>query len=206
MRLLLNFLVILMVLGLFNCKSNSELMNSYPNLLTFSHQGKEYKILGFFPQDSDGFNLLIRKKQNKIVLKCIDKQQDGVLDEVIVGDITLEEANNIYQEGILIAIENGSLQEKQFEHYYLTSDIGNIFELRTYIPVDGEPYNIFAVKPINDGRTYVLRDLEANGSLDYFEEGEGELELFQSYYDKIVQKGISGNKIKLSDGMYYVRK
>ncbi len=205
MKLLLNFSMILMFLGLINCTSKSELMNSYPNLLTFSHQGKEYKILGFFPQDSDGFNLLIRKEQNKILLKCIDKQQDGVLDEVIVGDITLEEANNIYQEGILIAIENGSLKEKQFEHYYLTSDMGNIFELRTYVPVDGETYNIFAVKPISDGRTYVLRDLEADGSLDYFEEGEGELELFQSYYDKVVQKGISGNKIKLSDGVYYVR-
>jgi hypothetical protein len=81
----------------------------------------------------------------------------------------------------------------------------NIFELRTYVPVDGETYNIFAVKPISDGRTYVLRDLEADGSLDYFEEGEGELGLFQSYYDKVVQKGISGNNIKLSDGVYYVR-
>jgi len=205
MKPLLYFAIILLFLGLINCTSNSELMNNYPNLLTFSHQGKEYKILGFFPQESDGFNLLIRKEQNKILLKCIDKQQDGVLDEMIIGDITLEEANNIYQEGILIAIENGSLKEKQFEHYYLTSDMKNIFELRTYVPVDGETYNIFAVKPISDGRTYVLRDLEADGSLDYFEEGEGELGLFQSYYDKVVQKGISGNNIKLSDGVYYVR-
>lgn len=194
-----------MFLGLNNCTSNSELMNSYPNLLTFSYQGEEYKILGFFPQDLDGFNLLIRKEQNRILLKCIDRQQDGILDEVVVGDITLEEANNIYQEGILIALENGSLKEKQYDHYYLISDMGKIFELRTYVPVDGEPYNIFAVKPISDGRTYVLRDLEADGSLDYFEEGEGELELFQSYYDKVVQKGISENNIKLSNGVYYVR-
>lgn len=205
MKLIINIIVILMLLGLNNCTSNSELMNSYPNLLTFSYQGKDYKILGFFPQDLDGFNLLIRKEQNTILLKCIDRQQDGILDEVVVGDITLEEANIIYQEGILIALENGSLKEKQYDHYYLISDMGKIFELRTYVPVDGEPYNIFAVKPISDGRTYVLRDLEADGSLDYFEEGEGELELFQSYYDKVVQKGISGNNIKLSNGVYYVR-
>lgn len=205
MKLIINIIVILMFLGLNNCTSNSELMNSYPNLLTFSYQGEEYKILGFFPQDLDGFNLLIRKEQNRILLKCIDRQQDGILDEVVVGNITLEEANNIYQEGILIALENGSLKEKQYDHYYLISDMGKIFELRTYVPVDGEPYNIFAVKPISDGRTYVLRDLEADGSLDYFEEGEGELELFQSYYDKVVQKGISENNIKLSNGVYYVR-
>jgi len=205
MKLIINIIVILMFLGLNHCTSNSELMNSYPNLLTFSYQGEEYKILGFFPQDLDGFNLLIRKEQNRILLKCIDRQQDGILDEVVVGDITLEEANNIYQEGILIALENGSLKEKQYDHYYLISDMGKIFELRTYVPVDGEPYNIFAVKPISDGRTYVLRDLEADGSLDYFEEGEGELELFQSYYDKVVQKGISENNIKLSNGVYYVR-
>ena len=206
MKIIINFIVILIFLVLNNCASNSELMNSYPNLLTFSHQGEEYKIVGFFPQDSDGFNLLIKKEQNKILLKCIDRQQDGVLDEVIVGDITLEEANNIYQEGILMALENGALKEKEFEHYYLISDMGNIFELRTYVPVDGETYNIFSVKQIIDGRTYVLRDLEADGSLDYFEEGEGELELFQSYYDEVVQKGISGNKIKFSAGIYYVMK
>ena len=125
---------------------------------------------------------------------------------MVLGDISLEEANNIYQEGILMALENGALKEKEFEHYYLISDMGNIFELRTYVPVDEDAYNIFTVKRISDGRSYVLRDLKADGRLDYFEEGDGELELFQSYYDEVVQKGKSGNKIKLSDGVYYVMK
>jgi len=206
MKLLFNFAVILILMGLNNCASNSELMNNYSNLLIFSHQGEEYKILGFSPQETEGYNLLVREVQNEILLKCIDKQQDGVLDEVIVGNISLERANNIYQEAIWTASAKGSLKQKYFEHYYLTSDKENTFELRTYVLVDGETYNVFAIKPISNKFSYVIRDLRADGSLDFFEEGEGDLELFQSYYDEVVQKGISRDKIKFSDGVYYVRK
>jgi hypothetical protein len=206
MKPLLRFAVILTLLGLNHCASNSELLNNYSNLLTFSHQGEEYNILGFSPQETEGYNLLTKKDQNEILLKCIDKQQDGVLDEVLIGNISLEEANTIYQEAISTASANGSLKQKYFEHYYLTSDKENTFELRTYVLVDGETYNVFAVKPINKDYSYVLRDLQADGSLDYFEEGEGDLILFQSYYDKVVRKGITRDKINFSDGMYYVRK
>ena len=78
--------------------------------------------------------------------------------------------------------------------------------MRTYVLVDGETYNVFAVKPFNGDYSYIIRDLEADGSLDYFEAGEGDLEIFQSYYDDVVRKGISRDKIKFSEGAYYVRK
>jgi len=206
MKSLIRFVLILTLLGLHSCASNSELLNNCSNLLTFSHQGEEYKILGFSPQQTEGYNLLIREDQNEILLKCIDKQQDGILDEVIVGDISLEEANNIYQGAISTASAKGSLKQKYFEHYYLTSDKEHTFELRTYVLVDGETYNVFAIKPFNGDYSYIIRDLEADGSLDYFEAGEGDLEIFQSYYDDVVRKGISRDKIKFSEGVYYVRK
>ena len=114
MKSLIRFVFILTLLGLHSCASNSELLNNYSNLLTFSHQGEEYKILGFSPQQTEGYNLLIREDQNEILLKCIDKQQDGILDEVIVGDISLEEANNIYQGAISTASAKGSLKQKYF--------------------------------------------------------------------------------------------
>jgi hypothetical protein len=206
MNLILRLLIIVILLGLNNCVSSSELLNNYSSLLTFSHEGQQFKIIGFSPKETEGYNLLIRAEGNDILIKCIDKQQDGILDEVIIGDIPLDKANNIYQEAIMTASLKGSITQKYFEKYYITSNKKNIFELRTYVLADGDIYNFFATKSINDDDVYITRDLLADGSLDYFEEGEGDLTLFQSLYDEVIQKGIRENKIKVLEGTFQIMK
>lgn len=207
MKLLFSLFIIVTLLGLNNCASNSELLNGYSSLLIFSHEGEEYKIFGFSPNETVGYNYLIKQENNEILIKCIDKQQDGTLDEVIVGDISLKEANSIYREAILTASASGFLKEKYFENYYITSDKQNIFEVRTYALADGDIYNFFAVKDINDeDDIYIARDLLANGNLDYFEEGDGDIRQFQSFYDEVIEKGIQDDKIKVSKGTYRIVK
>ncbi len=206
MKLSLGLITIVFLLGLNSCSSSSELFEGYSSLLIFSHEGKDYKIMGFSPEETQGYNLLILDDGNDILIKCIDKQQDGILDEVIIGDISLDKANKIYKDEILTAASNGTITQKYFENYYITSNKNNMFELRTYVLADGDIYNIFAVKPINDDVTYILRDLLADGSLDYFEEGEGDLKLFQSFYDEVMQKGIHNEKILVLKGTYHVKK
>jgi len=206
MKLSLGLITIVFLLGLNSCSSSSEIFEDYSSLLIFSHEGKDYKIMGFSPEETQGYNLLILDDGNDILIKCIDKQQDGILDEVIIGDISLDKANKIYKDEILTAVSNGTITQKYFENYYITSNKKNMFELRTYVLADGDIYNIFAVKPINDDVTYILRDLLADGSLDYFEEGEGDLKLFQSFYDEVMQKGIHNEKILVLKGTYHVKK
>ena len=207
MKLLIGLITIVFLLGLNSCSSSSELFEDYSSLLLFSHEGEEYKIFGFSPIETLGYNYLIKQDDNEISIRGIDKQQDGTLDEVIVGDISLEEANSIYQKGILTASANGFLTEKYFENYYITSNKHNICELRTYSLADGDIYNFFAVKDFdNEVDIYIARDLLANGNLDYFEEGDGDLKQFQSLYDEVIQKGIQDEKIIVSNGKYYVMK
>jgi hypothetical protein len=43
---------------------------------------------------------------SQIILRAIDKDQNGVLDQVVVGDISLDEANKIYQLGLDLASTN----------------------------------------------------------------------------------------------------
>jgi hypothetical protein len=206
MKSIFGLFIVVILLCLYNCGSNLELLNNNSSLLIFSHEGEEYQIIGYSPTGTEGYNYLIRQKDDEILIKCIDKQQDGILDEVILGNISLENANTIYSQAISIASSSGSLKEKNFEKFYITSDRENIFELRTYVLADGDIYNIFAVKPIKANVTYITKDLLADGELDYFEEGEGDLKLFQSFYDEVMQKGLQNDKIVVLKGSYQVMK
>ncbi len=69
----------------------------------------------------------------------------------------------------------------------------------------GQTYNKFAIKPkLPFQKSVVLVDLEANGSLDQFEKGIGNVANFQETYDEILSKGMKEGSIAIVDDMYKV--
>ena len=66
----------------------------------FKYEGKTYRIESIAPNFMEGYNTLILKEDDRIVLKATDKEQDGILDVVDIGELSLEKAKEIYQEGL----------------------------------------------------------------------------------------------------------
>jgi len=172
---------------------------------SFEYGGKKYDIQCTTPRSQEGYNLLMQREGNNILIKAIDKEQDGFLDEVKVGDISLENAQKIYREGITAATKQEVVKTRTFAREYRASDVLNKYILRSYILAIGEYYNRFSVlKKQGNENEIVLIDLNADGKLDKIEKGVGNLEQYQSLYQKVLEKGLDEQKVAKAEGMYQV--
>jgi hypothetical protein len=131
--------------------------------------------------------------------------QDGVIDTVITGSLSLAEAEQIYQFGLKKAALNGNLENREISRWYETEDQNYKYSVQTYLPLYGEAYNNFTVtekKPF--GRTFVFKDMLADGSLDSVVFGKAMISSFQPLYDDVLKQAIHDKKLEKHDEHYYV--
>ena len=201
---ILKFLLLVSIIGLTHCASSTETPGVYSSTLKFYSGGNEYSIMSYLSNDATGYNILMREENDKIIIKSIDKQQDGKLDEVLEGDLSLADASKIYADGLAAAKEMGMLKEKDFERFYNFSDKIYDYEIRTYILVQGDNYNLFAVKEKAFNNIIIIIDEKADGLLDNFQQGSGDIIKFQALYEEVLQQGIVSNRVVNVDNIYFV--
>jgi hypothetical protein len=171
----------------------------------FTYQGREYRIESVTPSYSEGYNILSLREDDKLVVKGIDKEQDGQLDELLVGKISLDEAKTIYHEGIREGERRGYLRKRTFAREYKTSDPLNDFVLATYILATGEVYNKLTISNKQVfGDPSVVFDEDADGQIDRIERGFEALSAFQKQYDNVLERGLKDRKIVKSGKRYIV--
>ncbi len=201
---ILQVLILVMIIGLTHCASSTEIQGEYTSILKFYSGGNEYSIMSFSHEDVTGYNILVREENDKIIIKSIDKQQDGELDEVLVGDLTLADARKIYADGLVAAKEMGMLKEKNFERFYNFSDKIYNYEIRSYILVQGDNYNLFAAKEKGFNNVIIIIDEKADGLLDKFQQGSGDIIKFQALYEEVLRQGIVSKRVVNEDKVYFV--
>ncbi len=201
---ILQVLILVMIIGLTHCASSTEIQGEYTSILKFYSDGNEYSIMSFSHEDVTGYNILVREENDKIIIKSIDKQQDGELDEVLVGDLTLADARKIYADGLVAAKEMGMLKEKNFERFYNFSDKIYNYEIRSYILVQGDNYNLFAAKEKGFNNVIIIIDEKADGLLDKFQQGSGDIIKFQALYEEVLKQGIVSKRVVNEDKIYFV--
>ena len=203
---ILKFLLLVSIIGLTHCASSTETQGDYSSILKFHSGGNEYTIMSYLSNDATGYNILVREENDNVIIKSIDKQQDGELDEVLEGDFLLADANKIYADGLAAAKEMGMLKERNFERFYNFSDKIYDYEIRTYILVQGDNYNLFAVKEKAFNNIIIIIDEKADGLLDNFQQGSGDIIKFQALYEEVLQQGIVSNRVVNVDKVYLVNK
>ena len=172
---------------------------------SFSYGGREYRIESVTPSYSEGYNILSLRDGDRLVLKGIDKEQDGQLDELMVGKISLDEARTIYHEGILEGERRGYLRKRTFAREYKTTDPLNDFILATYILATGEVYNKLTLsRKQSFGESSVVFDQEADGQIDRVESGFESRDTYQRYYGEVLERGLRDRKIVKSGKRYLV--
>jgi len=201
---ILQFLILLVIIGLTHCASSTETLGDYSSILKFYSDGNEYTIMSFSREDVTGYNILMREENDKVIIKSIDKQQDGELDEILHGNISLVEANKIYSEALTIAKEKGMLKKIYFDRYYNFSDKTYDYEIRSYVHAQGDKYNQFAVKEKAINNIIIIIDENADGSLDNFQQGSGDIKKFQALYEEVLQEGIFNMRVAYVDKVYLV--
>jgi hypothetical protein len=160
--------------------------------------------MSYLSNDATGYNILMREENGNVIIKSIDKQQNGELDEVLEGDFSLADANKIYADGLALAKEKGMLTKRNFERYYNFSDKIYDYEIRTYILVQGDNYNLFAARKKTGNNIIIMMDEKADGKLDNFQEGSGDIIKFQTLYEEVLRQGIINHRVVNADKIYLV--
>lgn len=169
----------------------------------FEFEGKTYRIESITPNFLEGYNMLILREGEQLVIKGLDKEQDGVLDELSIGDISLEKAKEIYQEGIREGRRRGYIRVRSIAREFRTVIDSNRYILVTYILALGEIYNKLTINHFFGEDTVVL-DLEADGIIDKVEMGDKSLGHYQKIYRMVLGRGLMDGDVVKTDGMYIV--
>ena len=169
----------------------------------FEYEGTTYRIESVAPNFIEGYNTLILRDDDRFVIRAVDKEQDGILDDVIFGDISLEAARDIYQEGLRAGERRGYIRKKSIAREYRTTFDRKNFILATYILALGEIYNKLVIRDIYHREVIVL-DEEADGILDKVEKGDENLGHYQRLYRSVLNNGIREGRVMKPDGKYIV--
>ena len=170
---------------------------------SFVYRGQEYTIESVTPNFVEGYNVLLGKEGRHIVLRAVDKEQDGVVDEVIRGKVTLKQANTIYAEGLRLGKLRGHIRKRIFTRSYHMQIGFKPVSLATYILALGETYNKFIVA-VSSVEEVIVVDSDADGTLDVMEAGSGDAVDYQELYETVIAKGKRIGRIVETEGMVVV--
>ena len=82
------------------------------HVFSFSHEGDDYEIISVIVSIDGGYNLLRQRDDGRLVLSAKDGDQNGTMDDVLIGNMSLIAANDIYAAGIEQARARGRYREQ----------------------------------------------------------------------------------------------
>jgi len=172
---------------------------------SFEFENETYQILGYTSDEGQSANFLVKRDGDRTIFRAIDRDQDGIIDQVITGSVGLPEANEIYREGIRQARELGQHKEverfREFEHTYLEYRL----LVQSYIPETDTYLNRFIIAGLNRDVISVAWDDDSDGVLNRIESGNIDLETAQSLYERTLDRAADNNRIEPDmDGRFVI--
>ncbi len=174
------------------------------SIFTFSYQGDTYEIISLVIPAKGGSNFLLLRQDEQVLLRAKDQDQDGTLDTLLIGDMSLESANHIYAFGIAEAQARGKYKERVHTRRFTLARSGYTYIIQTYLLGSGGSYNTFTLIEAITGAETVAVDADADGVLDEVDHGEKDLETSQNAYAMVLKEGLREGRIVLKDGSYLV--
>lgn len=210
----ISFLLLLLLCG-------CSLLRSYDEkTFSFNYAGNDYEIVSKIQGDEVLENLLLRyNEKGEIILEGVDEDSDGELDELRRGEISISEADRIYYVGIEQALESGNLDSKNEVRIFEFTDSSYTYSIETVGYGDYTSrrrmvygylkevvvYNQFTIVQTEKGTEIVLRDMDADGTLDTAITPENlNLSKYHDIYRDILDEGLSRNRIMLREQRYIV--
>jgi hypothetical protein len=171
----------------------------------FEFEGRTYRIESVNPNSGVGYNVLAVKDGNRNVALGLDMDQDGFLDGIVEGEITLLRARVIYNAGIAEGERQGRIKSRVLTQEYRTTVGQYTCILVTYHLAIGDIFNrLSLVNTYYAPVEAVLLDQGADGRLDRIEQGDRELDFYQAIYDQVIQNGLTYGRIANVQGKYQV--
>lgn len=196
--------LLLLVLVLVNTGCGSTKTEPTHYSFPFTYGGVEYHIISVISIEDDGHNFLTRRDGGRVVFSAKDEDQDGILDDVLIGDMSLASANDIYSSGLEQARDRGKYRELPGSRIFEYLRLGYTLVVRTITPDEGDFYNTF-IHFDAQGREVIGVDDDADGVLDRIKTGRANLEASQQQYATVLKEGIRVGRIRVLDQRYVVQ-
>lgn len=189
--------LLLIVFMLYGCAAHKPQVRV--SQYRFNLEDNTYRIRSISSKDkAESYNELIGVK-----FMAVDYDQDGIIDCILLGEASLDEAQKIYEYGI-----NGVAKENKLQvlnpgiNRYIQEKNDFQIEIRSFRPVNAQPFNEFKItdnRPIVRPEVIILVDQNADGILDEVLKGSVALEEYQPQYDEMISSGLQkGDLIKVN--------
>ena len=194
---------ILFIVLIYGCAHQKPQISVYQYRFTLDNSN--YRIRSITSQNkSESYNEVIGEK-----FMAVDYDQDGVLDAIVLGDVSLTDAQGIYDYGINgVSKENKLRVQNPGINCYSQEKNDFQFEIRSFEPVNAPPFNEFKItdtRPIVRHEVIVLLDENADGILDGVLKGSASLEEFQSRYAEMIKTGLQIGELVRVNGVILVK-
>lgn len=192
-KIFLLLLVIIVGASLSSCSSSKLKTSNYD----FIYNGKSYTIRSSYcPNNPKSCNQLIGKD-----FVAVDMNQDRVMDKIAKGDISLAEAQEIYDYCLNMLEKAGKLSkvDKKINQFELTEG-KYTFYIKGFEPKDQKPFTEFRIIDkrlgFNQYKESIFKDNNADGILDEILKAGMLIEEAQKLYHQIIEKGIKQKKLE----------
>ena len=170
------------------------------SLFVFEYEDQVYEIAGFVSEDGESVNMLMQRdpESDEIYFRVIDENQTGVLDRVLTGEISLKEANEIYQAGIRIAQQQDQYKSIDRERTFETETDDYHLIVESYLNRQDSPFNRFIIYDLNWNLLGIYFDEGSDATLNRPQEAEIEMTTAQELYMQAIERAEEENKIEKS--------
>lgn len=191
------FILLISLLTFIGCATTEPKTES--SKFEFQYEDKKYEIIGLISPDGESLNDLVLRDGKVIVFWTRDNNQDGEMDRVMRGDISLERANEIYRAGIRLAADQGKYEQKPHPRTFEYADEQFIYSVVTVLGESDNNYNIFSVYNIETEVEAKMRDSNLNGQIDENQFEDEEYIQWQRLYERALNRGINERRIQKTD-------
>lgn len=194
------FLIILMLCGCAHQKPKVS-VSQYK----FDFSDRTYRIRSISSGDkTESYNELIGEK-----FMVADYDQDRVIDCVLLGDVSLSEAQQIYDYGLNEVSKEKKLQVRNPNiNGYLHEKNDFQLEIRSFRPINAQPFNEFKItdnRPLVRPEIIIIVDQNADGILDEVLKGSVSMEKVQAQYTEAIATGLQQGELVKANGVILVK-
>ncbi len=161
----------------------------------FTYNSEEYRIRTIRSSgEKISYNEVIGKK-----FIAADFDQDRILDQIVIGEIDLSDAQKVYDFGLTKLSESNKLEVTSpttRQYYQQNTDCD--YEIKSFRPINADPFNEFKIIDKKSGtpNISIYIDQKANGILDHALKGNDLSQEIQTEYSNILATGIEKGKLE----------
>lgn len=170
----------------------------------FDYAGDIYEIVRMNEPTGGDANLLILRDDRRFLLQAVDQNQDGRLDTLLFGGLTLAQANDVYATGIAAAKARG-MHKRRAPVQVLITQFNRTYAIQTFLRDDATWFNAFILYEPLLAKEVKLIDQNADGRLDRAEGIEYPLEEAQKLYEQVLAQGVREGSIQEVNDRFKVK-